>query len=53
MLRGTNLEYAKAYNLRIVLETIRLHSPLPRAEVARRTALTPQTISNIVTRLLG
>lgn len=52
MLRGTNLEYAKAYNLRIVLETVRLHSPLSRAEVARRTALTPQTISNIVTRLL-
>ena len=52
MLRGTNLEYAKAYNLRIVLETVRLHGPLSRAEVARRTALTPQTISNIVTRLL-
>jgi len=52
MLKGTNLEYTKAYNHRIVLESIRLHGPISRAEIARKTMLTRQTISNIVARLL-
>ncbi len=52
MLTGTNLTYTKAYNYRIVFETIRLHGPISRADIARRTNLTAQTISNIVTRLL-
>lgn len=52
MLKGTNLEYAKIYNARIVLETIRLHGPISRAQVARRTELTPQTISNITAQLI-
>ncbi len=52
MLKGTNLEYAKIYNERIVLETIRLNGPLSRAQVARRTELTPQTISNITAQLM-
>ena len=52
MLKGTNLEYAKIYNARIVLETIRLYGPMSRASVARRTELTPQTISNITAQLL-
>lgn len=52
MLKGTNLEDAKVHNLRTVFETIRLLGPLSRADVARRTELTPQTISNIVTQLL-
>ena len=50
--KGTNLEYAKIYNARIVLETIRLHGPVSRAQVARRTELTPQTISNITAQLI-
>ena len=52
MLTGTNLTYTKAYNFRIVFETIRLSGPISRADVARTTSLTAQTISNIVTRLL-
>jgi len=52
VLKGTNLEYAKIYNARIVLETIRLHGPVSRAQVARRTELTPQTISNITAQLI-
>lgn len=52
MLTGTNLTYTKAYNFRIVFETIRLFGPIPRAEIARKTNLTAQTVSNIVTRLL-
>ena len=52
MLKGTNLEYAKIYNARIVLETVRLNGPLSRAQVARRTELTPQTISNITAQLI-
>lgn len=50
---GTNLKYTKAYNYRTVLETIRLHGPLSRADVARSTALTAQTVSNIVKELIG
>ena len=52
MLTGTNLKYTKAYNYRIVLETIRLHGPFSRADVARHTSLTAQTVSNIVRELL-
>jgi len=52
MLLGTNLKYAKAYNFRIVLETIRRFGPISRAEVARRTELTAQTVSNITRKLL-
>ena len=53
MLTGTNLVHAKAYNDRIVLETIRLHGPISRAEVARHTELTAQTVSNIARRLMA
>ncbi len=52
MLLGTNLKYAKAYNFRIILETIRRFGPISRAEVARRTELTAQTVSNITRELL-
>jgi predicted NBD/HSP70 family sugar kinase len=52
MLTGTNSKHTKAFNHRIVMETIRLHSPLSRADIARRTALTPQTVSNIVSTLI-
>lgn len=53
MLRGTNLEHARVHNLRTVLETIRKHGPLSRAEIARRSDLTPQTISNLVHHLMA
>ncbi|WP_342362095.1 ROK family transcriptional regulator [Terrarubrum flagellatum] len=45
---GTNLEHGQRYNRRVVLEAIRLHGPLSRAEIARRTGLSAQTISNIM-----
>lgn len=52
MLTGTNLEYTKTYNVRIVLETIRLYGPLSRVEIARRTQLTAQTVTNITRSLM-
>jgi predicted NBD/HSP70 family sugar kinase len=52
MLTGTNLEHTKSYNVRIVLETIRLYGPLSRVEIARRTELTPQTVTNITRSLM-
>ena len=48
MLTGTNLVYTKKDNLRIVHEVIRVYGPLARAEVARHTQLSVQTISNLV-----
>ena len=53
MLTGTNLVYTKKYNLRIVHEVIRVYGPLSRAEVARHTQLSVQTISNLVKELLA
>lgn len=48
---GTNLEQAKWHNRRVIIETVRLHNRLTRAELARLTALTPQTVSNITAEL--
>ncbi len=48
---GTNLEHARAHNRRVVIETIRLQGEMTRAELARLTALSPQTVSNIVFEL--
>ena len=53
MLTGTNLSHAKRHNLQIVHETIRLYAPISRADVARRTGLTAQTISNLVRQLVA
>lgn len=50
---GTNLEQAKAHNRRVVIEAIRVNGPLSRAVIARMTALTVQTVSNIVEELEG
>ena len=52
MLTGTNLVYTKKYKLRIVHEVIRVHGPLPRADIARHTELSVQTVSNLVRELL-
>lgn len=51
-LAGTNLEHARSYNRRVVVETVRLHGPLSRAEIARATGLSAQTVSNIAEELL-
>jgi predicted NBD/HSP70 family sugar kinase len=48
---GTNLEYAKSHNRRAVIEAVRRVGAASRAEIARETALTGQTISNIVAEL--
>jgi predicted NBD/HSP70 family sugar kinase len=50
-LSGTNLENARSHNRRVVMEAIRLHQRLSRAEITRLTGLTPQTISNITGEL--
>ncbi len=52
MLTGTNLVYTKKFNLRVVHEVIRVFGPLSRADIARHTQLTGQTISNLVRELL-
>lgn len=50
-LKGTNQEFGRPYNRRIVLEAIRLGGPLARGEIARRVGLTVQTVSTIVREL--
>ena len=48
---GTNLEFARSHNRRAVLEVVRRAGVISRADIARQTALTLQTISNIVDEL--
>jgi predicted NBD/HSP70 family sugar kinase len=50
-LKGTNQEYGRPYNRRIVLETIRLQGPIARGEIAKRVGLTVQTVSTITREL--
>ena len=50
-LKGTNQEFGRPYNRRIVLESIRLHGPVARGDVAERVGLTVQTVSTIVREL--
>lgn len=50
-LRGTNQEFGRPYNRRIVLETIRLGAPISRAEIAQKVGLTVQTVSTITREL--
>jgi predicted NBD/HSP70 family sugar kinase len=50
--RGSNHEGMRQFNERIVLQAIRLHGALPKAELARLTQLSKQTVSIIVERLL-
>ncbi len=51
MLRATNIERAKLINLWVVFDAVRLHGPLSRAEIARRTGLSKQTVSNLADEL--
>lgn len=48
---GANLGGASAHNRRVIIDTLRLNGALSRAELARATHLTPQTVSNIVAEL--
>lgn len=47
-LSGTNIDHTQRFNRRVVLEAVRLHGPLSRAEVARLTGLSAQTVTNII-----
>lgn len=51
LLNGSNIEQAGSYNRRVVLEAVRLTGPISRAEIARATSLSPQTVSNIAREL--
>ncbi len=50
---GTNPVHARSFNRRVILEAVRLHGPLSRADLARRTALSVQTVSIIAEELTG
>ena len=49
--RGSNHVGMRQFNERVVLQAIRLHGSLPKAEIARVTHLTPQTVQLIIGRL--
>jgi predicted NBD/HSP70 family sugar kinase len=50
--RGSNHAGMRQYNERVVLQAIRLHGELPKADLARLTHLSTQTVSLIVNHLL-
>ena len=50
-LRGTNQEFGRPYNRRIVLESIRLDGPTTRGRIADAVGLTVQTVSTIIREL--
>ncbi|PSK91366.1 putative NBD/HSP70 family sugar kinase [Murinocardiopsis flavida] len=52
MLTGTNLLWLGDFNQSLVLNEIRSKESISRVELAERTGLTAQTVSNIVRRLL-
>lgn len=49
---GSNQVGMREHNERVLLQALRLHGPLPKAELARLTHLSTQTVSVIVDRLL-
>lgn len=49
--RGSNQVGMRQFNERVVLQALRLHGDLPKAELARVTALTAQTVGLITARL--
>ncbi|WP_374368358.1 ROK family protein [Piscinibacter sp.] len=49
--RGSNHAGMRQFNERVVLQAIRLHGSLPKADIARLTHLTPQTVQVIIARL--
>ncbi len=52
MLIGTRLEDTRIYNRKIIIEAIRRHTPISRAEIAQMTGLTTATISNLTAELI-
>jgi predicted NBD/HSP70 family sugar kinase len=50
--RGSNHSGMREFNARMVLDAIRSHGALPKADLARITQLSTQTVSLIVNRLL-
>lgn len=50
-MKGNNSKQSKASNLRLVLNLITTARPISRVEIARRTELTKQTISNLTDEL--
>ncbi|GAB3287208.1 ROK family transcriptional regulator [Parasphingorhabdus pacifica] len=50
--QGTNLPRVGGYNRAVVLDAIRVHGGLSRVELAGKTGLTAQTMSNIVRGLI-
>lgn len=50
--RGSNQLGMSRYNERVVLQAIRLHGDIPKADLARLTHLSTQTVSLIINRLL-
>lgn len=50
-LRGTNQEFGRPYNRRIVLEAIRARGPTTRGRIAAEVGLTVQTVSTIIREL--
>ncbi|MBC7156831.1 MAG: ROK family transcriptional regulator [Rhodobacteraceae bacterium] len=49
--RGSNQSGLRAFNERLVLTILRSSGPLPKAEIARMTGLSPQTVSVIMRAL--
>ncbi|MDH5539812.1 MAG: ROK family transcriptional regulator, partial [Rhizobacter sp.] len=49
--RGSNHAGMREFNERVVLQAIRLHGSLPKAQIARLTHLTAQTVQVIIGRL--
>jgi predicted NBD/HSP70 family sugar kinase len=49
--RGTHQPGLRAYHARLLLSLIRRHGSLPKAEIARRTGLSAQTVSVIIRQL--
>jgi predicted NBD/HSP70 family sugar kinase len=49
--RGTNLASVRHFNDRILLQTLRIHGPQAKVELARLTGLTAQSVGLIVQRL--
>ena len=52
-MRGSNHQGMRQFNERTVLQAIRLHGAIPKADLARLTQLSTQTVSIIVERLLN
>ncbi|MDB5524989.1 MAG: transcriptional regulator/sugar kinase [Rhizobium sp.] len=50
---GTNHEGTSAHNRRVIIDALRMNGALSRADLARATRLTKQTVSNIMEELEG